>query len=200
MSILDLRPSKSAYRLAVVTSLPLTLGLVAWNLIANRDAPGLVTVLIVVLVAGSLGAMWLYFRNTRVVVNDGTVTKTNGLGNTRTFAAADVSTVLADTFEVNANLTNQQLFVFGPDGRRLLRMRGEYWTPEQMAAVVVALGGRPEIVAEPMTPATMRKRYRGSVYWVEASPMGVALLITLVVAIGVVIQFWISGRFDHFSG
>lgn len=196
MSILDLKPSKQVYRAAVITSLPLTVGLVVWNLIANRSAPLLVTVLIVVLVAGALGAMWLYFRNTRVVVDNGTVTKTNALGRQRTFAADDVRTVLSDSFAVNANLTNQQLFVFDPRGRRLLRMRGEYWTPEQMAEVVGALGGKPEIVAEPMTPATMRKRYPGSVLWVEASPMGVALLITLVVAIGVVINFWLTGRFD----
>jgi hypothetical protein len=196
VSALDLKPSKQVYRAAVITSLPLTAGLVAWNLIANRSAPLLITVLIVVLVAGALGAMWLYFRNTRVVVDSGTVTKTNALGRQRRFAAEDVRTVLSDSFAVNANLTNQQLFVFDPRGRRLLRMRGEYWTPGQMAEVVDALRGKPEIVAEPMTPATMRKRYPGSVLWVEASPMGVALLITLVVAIGVVINFWLTGRFD----
>lgn len=197
MSVLDIKPSKTAYKIAVITSLPVTLGLVVWNLLANRNSPVLVTALIVVVVAGALFGMWLYFRNTRLVVDHGTVTKTDGLGRVRSFAAADVRMVLADNFAVNAQLNNQQLFVFDPRGRRLLRMRGEYWTAQQMADVVEALGGKPEIVVVPMDPASMRKSYPGSVYWVEASPMGVALLITLVVAIGVVINFWLTGRFNN---
>jgi hypothetical protein len=76
-----------------------------------------------------------------------------------------------------------QLLVRDHDGRRLFRMRGNYWHPGDLRKVASVLPVAATIVSEPMTLPEFFAAYPGSAYWFENRPWVTAALFALVVAI-----------------
>lgn len=77
------------------------------------------------------------------------------------------STVLVRISSASSVETLPQLIVRDAQGRRILRLRGVFWTEESIRAVAVALG-TPLVEAEdPMTSKQFFEQYAGSAYWFE---------------------------------
>jgi len=77
------------------------------------------------------------------------------------------SVVLARVYDGDAASEVQQLIVRDASGRRLLRMRGTFWYPPQVDAVVDAIGHPVSEPAEAMTLSEFFDRYPGAAYWFE---------------------------------
>ncbi len=79
----------------------------------------------------------------------------------------------------------QQLLVRDASGRRLFRMRGNFWHQGDLAAVAAALPVAPTVVKEPISMSDFFRLYPGSAYWFENRPavrIAIAVLAVLVVA------------------
>jgi hypothetical protein len=87
------------------------------------------------------------------------------------------SVVLARVYDGDAATELPQLIVRDASGRRLLRMRGQFWSVDDARAVADALGHAVIEPADPMTLAEFLERYRGSGYWFERCPLVLTLSI-----------------------
>lgn len=86
-----------------------------------------------------------------------------------------------------------QLLVTGADGRRLFRMRGNYWHAADLRALAAAL---PVAVEEAREPITMREFFAaspGAAYWFEnRRPLQVAIIAVASIAV-LAAAVWIMG-------
>ena len=61
----------------------------------------------------------------------------------------------------------KQLLVRNAAGQRVFRMRGNFWHPDDLAAIAAALPVKPTVVKEPMILSDFFRLYPGSAYWFE---------------------------------
>lgn len=93
------------------------------------------------------------------------------------------SIVLAETFDSSGHRTYPQLFVSGPDGGVLVRMRGQFWSRDNMDTVVATLDVPHEKLDETLSTSDLRDERPGLLYWFERRPVFAALLFTLSTAV-----------------
>jgi hypothetical protein len=81
----------------------------------------------------------------------------------------------------------QQLLVRDAAGRRLFRMRGNFWPDDVLTRVTAALPVPATVTAEPIDVKEFFRRYPGSAYWFENRPAVTAAGIVLgLAAVGTV--------------
>ncbi len=87
--------------------------------------------------------------------------------------------VIAETDLSSSAETVAQLLALDANGRRAFRMRGTFWTVEDMHAVADAIGAPIEVETFPMTAKQFYNKYAGAAYWYEGRPwlaiLGIAL-------------------------
>jgi hypothetical protein len=142
------------------------------------------------LVALGVGLHW---RNARIEIEPGRVARTNLLGITTDLPIGSVATVLiALRFASTAAVPVERLFLFDADGAVLLRMRGEAWDVESMAAVGAAIPVAPIVIAETIGPDELRRRFPGAVEPWEAHPtrygLAIGALVVAVIAVGGILR------------
>ncbi|WP_156109763.1 hypothetical protein [Cryobacterium sp. MLB-32] len=109
----------------------------------------------------------------RVVIclDDTSITERGFFRPLTTFPLATVgSVVLLDLYASAALDTNPQLFVTDRDGKLLIRMRGQFWTPGDMHALVDEIDVPIVRVPEPMTLADLNRLRPELLYWFERRP------------------------------
>lgn len=86
-----------------------------------------------------------------------------------------------------------QLLVMGENGRRVFRMRGNFWHDADLRALAAALPVPVEDIAEPMSMRDFFRNYPGAIYWFEnRRPLQVAICtVALLVALAAAV--WIMG-------
>lgn len=85
-------------------------------------------------------------------------------------AGRTASALMLDLYQSSALDTHPQLFVMGTDGRLLLRMRGQFWSTDDMETVVTQLTVPVERIAEPMTLGALNQLRPELLYWFERRP------------------------------
>lgn len=86
-----------------------------------------------------------------------------------------------------------QLLVTGADGRRIFRMRGNFWHEHELRAFVAALPVPAEEVREAISTREFFTAYPGSAYWFEnRRPLQVAIVAVAVLA-SLAAAVWIMG-------
>jgi hypothetical protein len=90
------------------------------------------------------------------------------------------SIVLLNTYR-DGEAPVPQLFICGADGDSLLRMRGQFWSPESMRVVYETLELVPERTAGEVSRADLLDNSPGLLYWFERHPV-----IARVIAISVI--------------
>ena len=88
-----------------------------------------------------------------------------------------------------------QLLVRDAAGARLFRMRGTYWTPDDLKAVANALPVAPTFVQEPMGINEFYRTYPGSAYWFQNKPALWIILFGLAVLLIVAVAAWVMTIF-----
>jgi len=90
--------------------------------------------------------------------------------------------VIAHTFSSSSSETLPQLLVRDAQGKRILRMRGVFWTEEAIRAAAAAIGSPVDEPADPLTSKQFFEQYSGSAYWFEGR-RGLGIAIVVVVGI-----------------
>lgn len=108
------------------------------------------------------------FSRTRIWLNDQTLSERGFLGLRSTIPVGSVASILfVDIYRFGTLDTLPHLFVVGHDGKRLLRMRGQFWSPAEMETVAEHLGVPPTRVAEPITMHQFSRQKPKLLYWFE---------------------------------
>ena len=94
------------------------------------------------------------------------------------------SIVSAHTFQIGGADTVPQLFVCGHDGRALVRMRGQFWSPESMDVVVATLDAPLTEIDHPVSLAELQSAHPGLLYWFERHPVLANVLFAASLAVG----------------
>jgi hypothetical protein len=101
------------------------------------------------------------------------------------------SVLLVPTYVGQAPEAITQLLVRDSRGRRLFRMRGNFWTEADLRAVADALPVRAGIVDEPIALSEFFRHYPGSAYWFEDKPGLRVFLIGTLIAIALAVAVWV---------
>lgn len=131
---------------------------------------------------------WFRFRRVYVKVDDERITDQSFLKRT-VIPRRDVADILiAQTYRDSSADTVPQLLALDKAGRRLFRLRGYFWTRDDMLAIAKAIGVRPRIDPEPLTRREFYESYPGSAYWYEGRPWlkTAGIVVALVAAAGFV--------------
>ena len=123
------------------------------------------------------------FRAVFIGITTTSIIERGFFGRTTTAVLSDVaSVVLVHTYRTWTAETLPQLIVRNHQGERLLRMRGQFWSEEDMRGVANCLDACLEQPEEAMTSQEFFKRYEGSAYWFENRP--ILALVMVAIAIG----------------
>jgi hypothetical protein len=106
------------------------------------------------------------------------------------------SVVIVPTYVGQAPEPVVQLLIRDAAGRRLFRLRGNYWHPGDLRKVANALPGATTSVAEPMTLPEFFTAYPSSAYWFENRPWVTVILFAIVIAICVAIAVGVMRLLD----
>jgi hypothetical protein len=167
-----LRPHRHLFSRGALAVFALTtpvFAVIYWLTIPAGRWPIVIVVHGVVLVA-TLFALIAYF-DTLITVGGHSVIERDFFGRVHTIDTADVGSILLlELYESNALDTIPQLFVCDSQGRRMLRMRGQFWSRESMERVVEVLDRPVTTPPEAMTLADLRRSSPELLYWFERRP------------------------------
>ena len=125
------------------------------------------------------------YRSTFIGVATTTIEERGFWGGKSSSPRAEIaSIVLAKIYTAAAPDPLPQLIVRTAEGSRMLRMRGIYWTLDDMRSVVVALDASPSLPIETMTAEEFFTRYPGSAYWFEERPLFRVLVVIAGFVVG----------------
>lgn len=145
-----------------------------------------------------VAAAAVYLRFTRVFigVTSTAIHERSFLGPPRVMLLSEVvHAALVHTYRSSSTETMPQLLVRCADHKRVLRMRGMFWSESDLRAVADAITASSDIRLEerrePLTAGAFFSEYPGSAYWFENRPalVVVAGFMTLLVVLGVVLGF-----------
>jgi hypothetical protein len=101
---------------------------------------------------------------------------------THTPLSAARSVVLAFTYGGSSNEALPQLLILDASGRRILRLRGLFWSEASMRELAAAVGIPLSLAPEPITSAQFFDLYSGVAYWFENRPTLAIVGILIVLA------------------
>lgn len=137
-----------------------------------------------------VGAIYLRFRSLFIGVT-GTSVHERGLFSRETVVPLSQvrRAILVATYRSSSTETVLQLLLRGTDDRRLLRMRGVFWSEADMRAVAAATGASLTERTDPITAKVLFEEYPGSAYWFENRPTLtiLAIIVSLVAVLGLVL-------------
>ncbi len=129
-------------------------------------------------------AAYVRYRMAFVGVRENRVVKRSFLGRSRSVPLADIDSVLiVETFRSHAPDSTPQLLLRDRSGRRVLRMRGIFWSEKSMRAVATAIDRPLTHHPDPITTKEFFDTYPGSAYWFEDRPALVVLAVVTVFAV-----------------
>jgi len=103
------------------------------------------------------------------------------------------STVLVQTYYGGGAETVPQFFVCDQDGRQLVRMRGQFWSADNMATVRDTLDAPTSELTEGVSTKDILQHYPGLLYWFERRPaLAIGALGAMLALGGTVLYLGIS--------
>lgn len=194
---LRVRPRRSLLTtafLSIVLAMIPVFGVLYWFAI-QHGSWGLVFVVHLALTVASLAILW---RQLTVFT---AVTPTELIGRgifspmLRVPLSAIASVVVVPTYIGQSPDAVLQFLARDASGARLFRMRGTFWTPEDLKAVANALPVTPTFVQEPIGIREFYRTYPGSAYWFQNRPALWIVLFVLAVLLIVAVAAWVMRIF-----
>ncbi|MDN4599456.1 hypothetical protein [Leifsonia virtsii] len=164
-----LRPHRHLFLRGIVAVLALTTPVFAvlyWLTIPVGCWPFVLVAHLIVIALTITGVA--SFLNTTIVVGPAGVRERGFFGRTVRVAPGEPGAVImVKVYEGSTLDVLPQLFVASAEGRLLIRMRGQFWSSEDMERVAEELDVPVTRPAEPMTPAQLRQTWPRLLYWFE---------------------------------
>jgi len=136
-------------------------------------------------------AAWGYF-GVAIWVSPEAISERGFFGRKTTFSREQLgSIVIAETQTASSAETTTQLFVCDEDGKGLVRMRGQFWSRENMELVRTTLDLPATEFDDAVTTRELRRDFPQLLYGFERHPVLAALVFTaaIVVVAGLVMGF-----------
>ena len=144
------------------------------------DGPWLAVVLThIVTVAVAIAASFSYFRSAIWIGPASPVVTERGFffGRLTHFDKAEAASILlARVYTSDGSETRPQMVILGADNKRLLRMRGQYWTQQDMDVVAAEFDVPAFSVPGEVSTSELRTDYPHALYLLERRPGLVALI------------------------
>jgi hypothetical protein len=137
-----------------------------------------------------VGAGYYMYRRTFIGVTATEVHERSVLGDVRVIPLDRISEiVLASTYRSSSTDTTEQLILVDAHARRLVRMRGAFWTTPEMRAVAAATGVPLTESSDPVTAQVFFAEHPGTAYWFENRPIltWLTVLVSLVAMLAAVL-------------
>jgi hypothetical protein len=167
-----LRPHAHLFTQGIIAVLALTTPVFAvlyWLTIPGGVWP-LVLAIHVVVVVATLLAVFAYFGTTIEILPDD-VRERGFFGRVTHIRPGMVGSVLLlDLYEGSTLDTLPQLFITDAHGRLLLRLRGQFWSRDDMERVAEELDVPLTVRSESMTLTELRRKSPELLYWFERFP------------------------------
>ena len=183
---LRLRPNPRLFRQAIASLLAFAVpafGVVYFVTIPVGAWPPVLVAQIVVS-ALFLVATWAFFR-VGIWVHADAIVERGFFGAVIRVPSDDIgSTVLVQTYYGGGAETVPQFFVCDRDGRQLVRMRGQFWSAENMATVRDTLGVPTSELSEGVSTKDILEHYPGLLYWFERRPALAVGALGAILALG----------------
>lgn len=161
-----------------------------WFAIPRGTWPRVIIALLFVVVLYAAGAALLRGVSIRVT-HDGLIERGYFVHNNRIPAKRIATALVIDVYRGASTDTNRQLFLLDSTGELLLRMRGEFWSNDDIDAVSQAFDVPIQRRHDPVTAARLRAELPDLLYWFERWPWvgglamagAIALLALLLIAL-----------------
>jgi hypothetical protein len=98
---------------------------------------------------------------------------------------------LVETYVGQAPESVTQLLVTDDEGKRLFRMRGNYYRDGDLKAIASALPVPAQVAAEPIELPEFFRTYPGSAYWFEHRPILRIVVFAVALALALAIAAWV---------
>jgi hypothetical protein len=122
---------------------------------------------------------WRYRRTFVAVTTDNSIQERGFFVPFGTVPVSEVrSGVLVNTYRSSSSDTVLQLVLLGNGGKRLLRMRGSFWTEADMRAITTAIDVPVSVRPDAISTSALFEDYPGSAYWFENRPVLAVLIAT----------------------
>jgi hypothetical protein len=150
---------------------------------------------VVVLVAQAVASLlFAYaahsFRRVAVWVSRDGIAERGFFGRLVYLRVADIgSLVLVHTYHGGGADSLPQLFVCSPAGTQVIRLRGQFWSLENMRLIGSTLGVQVTEMAETVSARELLEQYPGLLYWFERRPALASVLFALSVIVGGVLLY-----------
>ena len=138
-----------------------------------------------IIVALGFGAAVVAYLRLGIWVNADSIAERGFFGITRRYDVSQLGPlVLVSTYHGGWVETVPQLFVCDPDGRQLIRLRGQFWSRDSMETVASTLDIPVTEIDHPVSTAELHAMYPGLLYWFERRPVVAALIFAGVLVGG----------------
>jgi hypothetical protein len=134
---------------------------------------------------------WFRFRRVHVRVEGDLVVKQSFLSRIVVRREDVAAIVVAQTYRLSSPETIPQLLALDTDGQRLLRLRGWFWTRDDMLALATAIGVQPTVVDVPVSREEFYEQHPGAAYWYENRPWLKSLGIIIAFGLAAVLMGWL---------
>lgn len=135
-------------------------------------------------------ACYRIYQRTFIAVTPTEVHERGALGGITVTPLEQVSqAILLSTYRSSSTETTAQLMLCDSNNRRLVRMRGVFWTTAAMTTIASAVRVPFEERTEPVTTRVFFEEYPSGAYWFENRPVltVVAVIVALAVVLGLVL-------------
>jgi hypothetical protein len=98
---------------------------------------------------------------------------------------------LVETYVGQAPESVTQLLVTDEEGKRLFRMRGNFYQAGALQAIAAALPVKAQVASEPIGITEFFRNYPGSAYWFEHRPILRLVVFAVSLALALAIAAWV---------
>ncbi len=124
-----------------------------------------------VLVVVMWAVSYVAYKRACILVTSSGLTERGFFGQMNVVPTSSIgSIIMLELYRSGSLDTHPQLFVIDPDGRPLLRMRGQFWSRKAMNIVVDALDVPVVRVPEPLSLRDLNRLRPELLYWFERRP------------------------------
>jgi hypothetical protein len=123
------------------------------------------------------------FFRAAIWVSPDRVVERGYFGGMKRMSRADIGSIMiVETYDENSAETQPQLFIRDRTGKREIRMRGQFWSRENMNLVMSTLDVPVEQIDDSAT-SELREEFPTLLYWFERRPWIAAAVFAAIIAI-----------------